>query len=87
LREDLKLATSINNSFANLALASPWPLGLKDARLEQESSFMLNLIDVDNFDDTITLKPRHDKLKMELNREKSYKVQALNVYREKNLDE
>jgi hypothetical protein len=35
---------------------------------------MLNLINVDNFDDTIALKSWHDELKMELNKEKSYKV-------------
>jgi hypothetical protein len=86
LREDLRLATFIDNSFTNLALASPRPLGLEDARLEQESSFMPSPMDVDNFDDTIAPKPWRDELKMELNKEKSYKVQALDVYRGKNLD-
>jgi hypothetical protein len=87
LREDLRLATSIDNSFANLALASPRPLGLEDARLEQESSFMPGPMDVNDFDDTIALEPRRDELKMELDREKSYKVRAPDVYRGKNLDE
>lgn len=82
----MRLATSINNSFANLALASPRPLSSEDARLEQESSFVPSPMDVDNFDDTIVPEPRRDKLKMELDREKSYKVRALNVYRGKNLD-
>jgi hypothetical protein len=47
---------------------------LEDARLEQESSFMPGPMDVDNFNDTITPKPWRDELKMELDKEKSYKV-------------
>jgi hypothetical protein len=35
---------------------------------------MLSLMNVDNFNDIITLKPWHNKLKMELDKEKSYKV-------------
>jgi hypothetical protein len=35
---------------------------------------MLGLINVNDFDDIITLKPWHNKLKMELNKEKFYKV-------------
>ena len=87
LREDLRLATSVDNSFADLAPASPRPLGSEDAGLEQESSFVPGPMDVDDFDDTIAPEPRRDELKMELDREKSYKVRAPDVYRGKNLDE
>jgi hypothetical protein len=35
---------------------------------------MFNLINVNDFNDTITSKSWRDELKMELNKEKSYKV-------------
>ena len=43
-------------------------------------------MDINNFDNIITPEPRRDKLKMELNREKSYKVRAPDIYHGKNLD-
>jgi len=82
----LRLATSINNSFANLAPVSPRPLDSEDTGLEQESSFVPSPMDIDNFDNTIVLEPWCDELKMELDREKFYKVRAPDVYRGKNLD-
>jgi hypothetical protein len=74
LRETLQLINSSDNSFIDLPLASSRVLSLEDARLKRESSFILSLINVDNFDDTIVLELSRDKLKMELDREKSYKV-------------
>ena len=47
---------------------------------------MPSLIVVNNFNNTIIPEPLHNKLKMELNREKSYKVRAPNVYCGKNLN-
>ncbi len=44
---------------------------------------MPTLIDINN---TIILELLRNKLKIELNKEKSYKVQALNIYYKKNLD-
>jgi hypothetical protein len=35
---------------------------------------MLNLININNFNDIIVLKPSRDELKIKLNKEKSYKV-------------
>jgi len=61
-------------------------LGSKDTGLEQESSFIPGPIDIDDFDNTIIPEPRCDKLKMELDREKSYKVRTPNIYYRKNLD-
>ena len=43
-------------------------------------------MDINNFNNTITPESQYNKLKMELDREKSYKVRAPNVYRGKNLD-
>ena len=48
---------------------------------------MPSLIDIDNFNDTIIPESQYNKLKMELDREKSYKVRALDIYRGKNLNE
>ena len=69
-----------------MAPASPRPLGSEDTGLEQESSFMPGPMDINDFDDTIIPEPRRDKLKMELDREKSYKVRAPDIYHGKNLD-
>ena len=80
------MATSINNLFTNLALTSPRPLNSENTGLEQESSFIPGLIDINNFDNTIIPEPWYNKLKMELDRKKSYKVRAPNIYRGKNLD-
>jgi hypothetical protein len=55
--------------------------------LEQESFTESGLMDVDDFDDTIILELWREELKMELDKEKSYKVHAFNVYYRKNLDE
>ena len=82
----MKLITFINNSFINLTLISFWPLSLKDIKLKQKSSFIFNLININDFDNIITLKPWYDELKMELDKEKSYKVRALDIYRKKNLN-
>ena len=86
MRKDLRLVISINNSFANLALASPRPLGSKNTGLEQESSFVPGPMDVNDFDNTIVPEPWCNELKMELDREKSYKVRASDIYHGKNLD-
>ena len=43
-------------------------------------------MNINDFDNTITPESRRDELKMELNKEKSYKVRTLNIYRGKNLD-
>ena len=80
------MATSINNSFTDLAPASPRSLGSEDTGLEQESSFIPGPMDINDFDNTIIPEPRYNKLKMELDREKSYKVRAPDIYRGKNLD-
>ena len=82
----MRLAISINNSFADLAPVSPRPLGSEDTGLEQESSFVSGPMDINNFDNTITPEPQRDKLKMEFDREKSYKIRAPDMYRGKNLD-
>ena len=47
---------------------------------------MPSLIDIDNFNDTIIPESQYNKLKMELDREKSYKVRAPDIYHGKNLD-
>ena len=44
-------------------------------------------MDINDFDNTITPEPWRNKLKMELDREKFYKVRASNIYYGKNLDE
>jgi hypothetical protein len=82
----LRLVTSINNSFTDLASASPRPLGSENTGLEQESSFIPGLMDINNFDNTIIPESRYNELKMELDREKSYKIRAPDIYYGKNLD-
>lgn len=87
LRETLRLTTSDDNSLADLPPASLRVLTSEDAGLEREGSFVPGPMDVDDFDDTIVPELPRDELKMELDREKSYKVRAPAVYRGKNLDE
>jgi len=83
---DPLVSTPDDDSIADLTLASQRATGSEDAGLERVDADLSGAMDFD-FEDTILPEPRREELKMELDREKSYKTRTPDVYRGKSLDE
>ena len=86
LRADPLVSTPDDDSTADLTLASQRATSSEDAGLERVDADLSGAMDFD-FEDTILPEPRREELKMELDREKSYKTRTPDVYRGKSLDE